>query len=530
MAGFTRYFRFICRRERLVSGLWFIILCACTPLFAAIYPSFFDGGGIKELADMLASPAMVGLMGPPYPDGVLTLATLFSQTMGVWVVLSLGVMNIFLVNRHTRADEEAGRLELFRSLPVGRLTGVAAVTVFTVLVNLFIAVITALLLILVDVEGTTIAGSFAYAGAVGAAGFVFAGAALLSAQLFTTARGALGGGMAVLGAAYVLRAAGDVSGGWLGYLSPMGLCARVFPFYVDDPLPLSLLLLECAVLFAAAFALAARRDLGAGVFPARKGRSEASRFLRSPLGLAWRLSRNAMFIWCGVMFIAGVLYGSILGDMADFVASNEMFRRMLEAGASADDLSAGLTEQYLALLMAVMAILACVPVLNLTARVRREEQHGLLSPVLACAVPRAGMFGCYLFLAFVMSIAAMLCAAFGLYAPAAGLGMLSLWDCVRAALVYLPALWVMAGLCALLAGALPRLTALCWVVFAYSFLSIYLGRMYSLPEWTVRITPFGHVPQVPVQAFAAPPLLAMTAAAAALCACGVWRFTKRDIV
>jgi len=529
MAGFVRYFRFILRRERVVSGLWLAITCACTVGFAAMYPALFDAGGMNELADMLASPAMVGLMGPPYPDGVLTTATLFAQTMNVWVMLALGVMNIFLVIRHTRADEEMGRLELLRSLPLGRLAGIASVLVFALLLNAAIAVVSALLLVLVNLEGTTAAGAFAYAGAVGAAGFVFASVALLTAQLFTTARGALGGAMAVLGAAYILRAAGDVTGGTMGYLSPMGLGTRVYAFHLNDIRMLLLLLLECAVPIAAAFVIAVRRDLGEGVFPARKGAAGASQFLRSPLGLAWRLTRGTVIIWCGVMLIVGALYGVIIGDMAAFVESNEMFRRMLEGGVGTDAIAAGLTEQYVALLMVVMAMLACVPVLILTGRLRGEETHGRLEPILARAVKRTTMFGSYILIATLTSVAAMVCAAIGLYLPTTGQNAITFTACMAAALVYLPALWLMMGLCVLLAGAAPRLTALCWVLFAYSFAAIYLGRMYSLPAWTAQITPFGHVPQLPAQAFAAAPLLVMTALAIALGAVGLIWFARRDI-
>ncbi len=42
----------------------------------------------------------------------------------------------------------------------------------------------------------------------------------------------------------------------------------------------------------AAFVLAERRDLGAGLFADRVGPSRASSRLRHPLGLAWRIQRG----------------------------------------------------------------------------------------------------------------------------------------------------------------------------------------------------------------------------------------------
>jgi polyether ionophore transport system permease protein len=51
------------------------------------------------------------------------------------------------------------------------------------------------------------------------------------------------------------------------------------------------------VLAAVAFALLARRDVGAGVLPARLGPATAAPWLRSPLALAWRLHRGMLLAW-----------------------------------------------------------------------------------------------------------------------------------------------------------------------------------------------------------------------------------------
>jgi polyether ionophore transport system permease protein len=50
-----------------------------------------------------------------------------------------------------------------------------------------------------------------------------------------------------------------------------------------------------------------------------------------------------------------------------------------------------------------------------------------------------------------------------------------------AALAYLPALWLTAGVAVLLVGIAPRVAQLAWVVPLYGFLVGYLGRSSSSP-------------------------------------------------
>jgi ABC-2 type transport system permease protein len=71
-------------------------------------------------------------------------------------------------------------------------------------------------------------------------------------------------------------------------------------------LSLSLVIVLCV----AAYALSARRDLGAGLLPARLGVASASPRLDSPLALAWRLHRGSLFTWTAGAVVFGILLGS----------------------------------------------------------------------------------------------------------------------------------------------------------------------------------------------------------------------------
>ena len=62
-----------------------------------------------------------------------------------------------------------------------------------------------------------------------------------------------------------------------------------------------------------------------------------------------------------------------------------------------------------------------------------------------------------------------------------------------AAMVYLPAMWVMIGIAVLLIGFAPKLTGFIWIYLLYSFIVVYLGGLFQFPEWLGKLSPFGHI-------------------------------------
>lgn len=527
VSGFGRYFRFIVRRERIISSLWIGIIVLLTVGVTSMYPGLFAGTEeIMAMADVLRSPAMVGMMGPIYGLESLSTAILFSVTMSCWMMIAIAVMNIFFINRHTRVDEELGRLEMLRALPIGRLAGVKSAMMGAFVLNIIIALLTAVSIIAVNVEGTTTAGAFAYALSISVVGFLFAAVTLLMAQLFSTSRGSMGGAFLLLGIFYILRASGDVSENILSYISPIGLGLRTFAFYENNFKYIAIIFVESLVISGLACLICSKRDLGQGVFAARKGKANASRFLKSPFGLAWRLTRNGVLVWCLVIFVCGAAYGSFLGDIESFVLKNDMYRQLVEAGYG---VAASMTENFIALIYCIIALLSAVPIINLANKIHSEEKHGRLEPVLARPVGRVKMFGCYIVIAAVESAAVLFCGALGLYMASTNTGLVSFESLVKAAMVYLPALWVMMGISVLLVGLLPKLTVLIWVVYAYSFGAVYFGRLFDMPEWSLKITPFGNIPQLPIQEFNVIPLIVLTLIAVVLTAVGVIAFSRRDI-
>ncbi len=56
-----------------------------------------------------------------------------------------------------------------------------------------------------------------------------------------------------------------------------------------------------------------------------------------------------------------------------------------------------------------------------------------------------------------------------------------------------------------------------------------LGDLLHLPGWVTGLSPYAHVPAMPVEAFAAAPALVLTALAALLLVTAWWRYGARDI-
>ncbi|MDQ3454841.1 MAG: ABC transporter permease, partial [Actinomycetota bacterium] len=120
--------------------------------------------------------------------------------------------------------------------------------------------------------GLPMAGSLALAASFVVFAATTASVAALAAQVTEHARGASGLAVTVLAAFFVMRAAGDVGNAALSWFSPMGWAIAVRPFGGER---WAILLLPLGVAFAVAVAallLVDRRDVGAGLRPARPGR------------------------------------------------------------------------------------------------------------------------------------------------------------------------------------------------------------------------------------------------------------------
>ncbi|MEV7783292.1 ABC transporter permease [Kitasatospora sp. NPDC088351] len=527
LAGTGALLRFDLRRDRLrlpawVLGLGLLTLSTANSLHT-VYPTAADRASIARASD---SPAVLALTGPAHYLGDYTYGAMLGHRMlGLMTVLA-GLMSILIITRHTRAEEESGRAELVRSTAVGRHAQLTAALATAAVANLALALLLAAGLPALGVPGITAGGALLYGAAHAAAGLLFAAVAAVAVQFTAHTRTASGLALAVLGAAYALRAAGDAGGNGLSWASPVGWLQRTYVFVDDRWWPLPPVLALAATTGAAAFALSTRRDVGAGLRATRPGPPVGSPALGTALGFPLRLHRGLLGGFAVALVLLGAMYGSLLGGADSMLKDVEQLRDALArlGGHSLADSFAAMTMLVVAVVGAVYAVLA-------TLRPRAEEAAGRAEPVLATGLSRTRWLGGHLTVALLGSTALMLATGLGF-----GLaGAVSTGDggaflrLTGAALAFAPAQWVTVGFAAAVYGWLPRAAPLAWLVPAYAFVIGYLGPLLKLPDALNRLSPFGQVPRLPAAGMDWTPLAALTLVAAALLALGLAGFKRRDL-
>jgi ABC-2 type transport system permease protein len=102
---------------------------------------------------------------------------------------------------------------------------------------------------------------------------------------------------------------------------------------------------------------------------------------------------------------------------------------------------------------------------------------------------------------------------------------------LAAALVQLPAVWVLVGVAVALFGVFPRIMAFGgWAVLAACALIEEFGRPLQLNKRVLDLSPFAHVPKLPGGDVSAAPLLWLVLIVVALAAVGLLGFRRRDIL
>lgn len=518
--------RLIVRRDRIRIPLWLIGLS----FFTLMVPvSFTDLYGTQQARDVMAetmkNPAMTAMVGPGNLENY-TLGAMTTHQMLLLTAVVVGLMSVLLVTRHTRADEEDGRIEMIRSLPAGRLSNLNATLFVLCVTNVILALITGFGLYALGIESMDLEGSLLYGAALGSTGIIFAGVTALFAQLSESSRGTIGFSIAILIIAYLLRAIGDVGNETLSWLSPLGWITQAEAFSSNNWWPILLTLGVSIILFILANYLNAIRDLEAGFLPSKPGRKYATSFLQSPLGLALRLQRTGTIAWAVGMLLMGISYGSVMGDLESFFQGNEMMEKML---ASAEGYS--MVEQFIPTLMIVMALLSTVAPIMAMNKLYAEEKKNRVEHLLGRAVSRRRLMGSYLIISIVNAFIMISLAAIGLWAAGVAVveegfefGMI-----YQSAIVYYPAMLVMIGIAVFLIGFIPKRTTLIWLYVFYSFIVLYLGGIFQFPEWVGKLSPYGHIPQLPVEEFEFIPIFTLTIIAVALMVAGLVGYKKRDI-
>ena len=528
-AGTGQLTRLALRRDRIALPASVYVIVAAVAgtayTFKKLYPTAAGRAALAATGE--GNPALRFLNGRLYGDSIGSLTT---WRYGIWAGIFTALVAIFVVIRHTRTDEEAGRLELVGSAVVGR--GAALVAALITAIAPILAV-TLLLWVALPLIGLPAAGSAALALGIGACGLAFTGIAAVAAQLTSSARAARGVALAVLGVAFVLRGVGDAAGAgglsWLSWASPLAWIQLARPFAAERWWVLLLPLAAFALGVVLAFALAARRDLGAGLLPDRPGRATASRLLSGPFGLAWRLQRGALAGWVvGYAFTFAASGAAAQGIGQLFGTSSALQREFSRLGGGA-----AIVNAYLAALMLLAGLVAAAYATSAVLRLRSEETEGRAEPVLATRTGRirwalshivVAITGTAVLLA-VAGVAAGL--GYGLRAGGAGPQVTRM---LGAAFAQLPASLALAAVAVLLFGLLPEAAVPgAWTAVGLVVAIALFGQVLQVSHWVLDISPFTQTPRLPGGTVTAEPLLWLCLAAAGFSVIGLLGLRRRDI-
>jgi ABC-2 type transport system permease protein len=485
--------------------------------FNRLYPTLTSRRALLSLAD---SPVLRSILGPLL--GPETTGGLVAWRMGSILVVILGLATTFLVVRHTRAEEQHGRGDLVAAAPVGRGAPVLAALVDAAALDAAAAVaMTLALLALSQNAGNAVL----FACAVAASAWCFGAVAAIASQFAATSKAANGVAASVIAVAFLLRALGELYASWLVWLSPLGWVGRAQPFATAKPAVLALPLCLGVVAGAAAVWIAADRERGRGL---RRERPPVSHPMGgTPRSLAWRLERTAIVVTLGGAGAYSIVVGSIVGLFNTFAHSSPTFLQAIERLGGTHVLEDAFTTTMAIFGGVAMAAWA----VSLVLRLHTEEEAGRVQLLVGSGAPRVNVFDGYGATAIAAGVAGTLLCGLGL-----GIGRAiadhkasSLLKGIAAGAVVEPAMLVLVAFALLAVGLSERSAAVAWGAIVWCAVVSVLGSFLGLPQFFLDLSPFTHVPALPLHGTWWVPMITLTFAAVVGVALGRAAYGRRPI-
>ena len=530
LTGARQLTRLAIRRDRIMLVIWIYALTAIGASGGyALKLVYKTAGDRATLVQSIHHDAALSFLYGQLHGG--SLGAIAAWRYLGYAALAAGLMSIFLVVRHTRGDEETGRLELIGSTVVGRHAPLAVALSVAGLANLVVLVLTTAVL---ASSGLPLAGSLAFGLGEVSCGLVFAGIAAVAAQISGTARGARGMAIAVIAVAWFLRGVGDAGGShhltWLTWLSPIGWAELLQPFGGDRWWVLAVPVAGTMAGIAVAFVLGSYRDQGAGLLPQRPGPPAAGALLAGPLGLSWRLLRWSVAGWAAGFLAGGLAIGVVGNGIGRLIGSR--------TGAVAKTLTRiahqnALTDAYLAACLSLVGMVAAAFAVAAVLRLRTEETDGRAEPILAGAVGRVRWSGSLLLVAAAGTVAVVVLGGLGMglgYGLASSTLGTQVPRLLGASLVQIPSALLIGAVAVAFVGLAPRWSvAGSWTVAGLAIAIAIFGPGFNLAQAVLDISPFPHVPAQPGGVLTAAPLIWLSAAAVVLTAAGLAGLRGRDL-
>jgi ABC-2 type transport system permease protein len=461
------------------------------------------------------------------PFNLLTVGGYSAWRVGGTLAIFAAIFGLLAAVRALRTEEDTGRMELVLAGIVGR--GAAYIASLGA-----IAAGTLLLLI------AAFAGSVAAGLPAGGSAFlalasasvvpVFVGVGVVASQLAPTRRIALELGGAVVGLSFLLRVIADTSSGigWLRWATPLGWAEELRPFTGAHPAVLLLPLTVTLALLATAARIAAVRDIGSGVLPARDSAEPNLRLLSAPTAQALRSERASLIVWLSSIGAFAFIIGVIAKSINSAGISKSLQRELAKLGSGSIVTPTGYLGFTFIFFVLTVSLFACAQI----GAARHEEAEQQLETLLALPISRRSWFGGRLALAAGAASAISLVAGALTWAGAASAGVsVSSARMLEAGANCLPVALLFLGIAALAYALVPRASAgIAYGLVTVAFLWQLFGALLGAPKWLVDVTPFAHVGLVPAQPFRAGAAVVMLAIGALTTLAAIAVFQRRDLL
>lgn len=517
--GTASLMRLCLRQNRIVTLVWLLLPGIWVAInivsSLALFPT---QEALIEMGVTLIDPLTEAIHGPLLDVSVAGFVTWRTK---VFMVLLSGIFSIIHVNRHTRLAEEQGKRDLLGANVTGSLAPLAAALLTMILNN---AVASLLAMLGMTALGLPLIGSLAHC-----LGF-FAAACMLGilaggiAQLFVGATAARGTAFGGLGMMFALHILWNVQGADhpAGYLNPLEWPLLIRPFAGERFVVLLVPFAIGAVLTGLSLWLTQRRDVGAGLFPQRKGRAFAKPGFRSLSSLAWRTQKGLFLAWLSFCAVFSFALGCASYLLVSAVSSAEALADLIGR-------LGGVDRAFMSLMLYVLGMILSIYVL-MAAGILRREEAAKGETLLALPVRREGLVLSHLVYIFggsaAIALMSGLCVGLG---AVIGMGDADALGRLFGELAAkIPAIWAFGGIALLLFGALPR-----WMTgLNYSLLTLFitleiLWEQRSIPDALYSISPFSWVTPLKASQPAIAPM-ALCAVTGLLAVLGIALYKNRD--
>lgn len=479
------------------------------------------------------NPAMVGLFGPTPINNPTnySLGPIFDQTMTLITGLTFAIISIIYVVNRSRKEEDDGITELFRSYSIGKLANTTALVMELLLLHLIMAVLLAL-----SIEAQNVAGlnhlesNFLFAFTTSAQGFLWGMFALLFGQIFSEASTTKGMTFGLLGLLYIVRMLTDVINLSIGWFNPLSWSYLAFPYVKchENWLAVFLTFLLAFLLLGISYILELKRDVGVGYFPERKARLHGKKGHFGFPGLVLNLEKKMIIGWLLASFVLGLVYGSMFGQMDQFISSNKTVKELFVGNETA---ASAIRGNFMVTLFSILSILIAAFGVILLTKMVSEERKNRLEALYALPLSRLKVYSTYLLTAILSVILAQFLALFGIFIEQLGnKNALSFLEIMKSGMIWLVAVIFVLAILSLLLGLVPRLAELIWVYLAFLLFMTYLGKLLSLPKWLENLSIYNYIPKLPVEKMNLPTVLFILILSVLLILLGFGAYRRRDLI